>query len=233
MPFRPALNVHAAEPLRQLRDSQRRTLDALLQREPGRRALCIGVADDGAWPETATMRWTRLWLAGSTYAGDVRADVRDPLPFVDEAFDVVWLQHALEPSTAMPDLLNEACRVLAPGGVLTVTAVHPLGGWSLWYRWRARGQQQSLRWPWRVGEALRQAGLTIEKRGRLGTLFPGGMRHADGDNRCGGAYLLLTRKRRHLVTPLAWRPLPARVAATTQLSPGVRRHAVLRTGNDA
>lgn len=233
MLFRPASNVHAAEPLRQLRDGQRRLLDTLLQREPGRRALCVGVADDGAWTDSTAMRWTRVWLEASAYAGDVRGDLRDPLPFVDEAFDVVWLQHALEPTASAPDLLNEACRVLAPGGVLAVTAVHPLGGWSLWFRWRARGHHQSLRWPWRLRVELQQAGLTIEKSCRLGTLLPGGMRRATGDHRWGGAYLLLARKRRHLITPVAWRPLPARVTTAAQLSPGVRRHAVLRTGNDA
>lgn len=232
MPLRSASNVHAAEPLRQLRDGQRRLLASWLQREPGRRALCIGVADDGAWPDAATMRWTRLWLAESAYAGDVRGDTRDPLPFVDEAFEVVWLQHALEPATSVPDLLNEACRVLAPGGVLVVTAVHPLGGWALWYRWRARGLHQSLRWPWRLRAELQQAGLTIERQCRLGSLWPGGMRHAISDSRSGGAFLLWARKRRHLITPVAWRALPARGVATAQLSPGVRRHAVLRTGND-
>lgn len=227
MAFSRSQSLHDAEQLRLLRNGQCRVLAPWLQREVGRRALRIGVTGDDALPTPSGMAWTRLWLSGSAFAGDVRGDAGDPLPFVDEAFDLVWLQHALEPATQAADLLQEACRVLASGGALVVTAVHPLGGWALWYRWRARGQQQSLRWPWCLRRNLRQAGLTIERQTRLGPSWPRGVNRANDDNRWGGAYLIWARKRRYLPIPTAWRPLPTRVTAPAQLaqlSPGVRRH---------
>lgn len=196
----------------------------LLQRETGRRALRIGVADDDAVPPLPGMTWTRLWLAPDGYHGDLRGHADEPLPFIDEAFDLVWLQHALEPAPQVAVLVAEACRVLAPGGVLAVTAVHPLGGWAPWFCWHARGQRQALRWPWRLRLQLQREGLEIEDLHRLGAYRPGA--RAAGDSRWGGAYLLLARKQRRAVIPMKLRPLPVRAPVNARLSPGTQRYSV-------
>lgn len=196
----------------------------LLQRETGRRALHIGVADDDAVPPLPGMTWTRLWLARDGYHGDLRGHADEQLPFIDEAFDLVWLQHALEPAPQVTALMAEACRVLAPGGVLVVTAVHPLGGWAPWFYWRTRGQRQALQWPWRLRLHLQREGLEIENLSRLGAHRPGAKQA--GDSRWGGAYLLLARKRRRAAIPMKLRPLPTRAPVNTRLSPGTRRHSV-------
>lgn len=197
---------------------------SLLQRETGRRALCIGVAEDDAVPPLSGMVWTRLWLARDGYHGDLRGHVNEPLPFVDEAFDLVWLQHALESAPQVAMLMAEACRVLVPGGVLAVTAIHPLGGWAPWFCWRARGQRQALQWPWRVRLHLQHEGLEIENLHRLGAHRPGAK--PAGDSRWGGAYLLLARKRRRAAIPMKLRPLSACAPVNARLSPGTRRHSV-------
>lgn len=226
MPLQRDQDIHASVPLRQLRSGQWRSMAPLLQRETGRRALRIGVADDDAVPPLPDVTWTRLWLAQGDYSGDLRGRADEPLPFIDEAFDLVWLQHALEPAPQVAALLAEACRVLAAGGVLAVTAVHPLGGWAPWFCWRARGQRQSLQWPWRLRQQLRRRGLEIESLRRLGAAWPGDARPTGGDSRWGGGYLLLARKQRRQAIPLKLRPLPARAPVNAHLSPGTRRHSV-------
>ncbi|MBD8873523.1 methyltransferase domain-containing protein [Rhodanobacter sp. DHB23] len=224
MPLQRDDDIQASPPLRRLRSGQWRSMAPLLQRETGRRALRIGVADDDAVPPLPGMTWTRLWLARDGYHGDLRGHADEPLPFVDEAFDFVWLQHALEPAPQTAALLAEACRVLVPGGMLAITAVHPLGGWAPWFCWRARGQRQSLQWPWRLRRQLQRDGLEIENQRRLGAQRPGA--RLVGDNRWGGAYLMLARKQRRIAIPLKLRPLPAHAPVNARLSPGTRRHSV-------
>lgn len=226
MPLQRDQDIHASAPLRHLRSGQWHSMAPLLQRETGRRALRIGVADDDAVPPLPGMAWTRLWLAQDGYRGDLRGRADEPLPFLDEAFDFVWLQHALEPAPQVDALLDEACRVLAAGGVLAVTAIHPLSGWSPWFCWRARGQRQSLQWPWRLRQHLRGKGLEIESVRRLGASLPGAAQPTSGDSRWGGGYLLLARKQRRQAIPLKLRPLPARAPVNARLSPGTRRHSV-------
>ncbi|MBD8880951.1 MULTISPECIES: class I SAM-dependent methyltransferase [Rhodanobacter] len=225
MPLQHDDDIQASAPLRRLRSGQWRSMAPLLRRETGRRALRIGVADDDAVPPLPDMAWTRLWLARDGYRGDLRSHADDPLPFIDEAFDLVWLQHALEPAPQTAALLAEACRVLAPGGILLVTAVHPLGGWAPWFRWHARGQRQSLQWPWRLRQYLQRDGLEVESLRRLGAYRPGTQAVGD-DSRWGGAYLMLARKQRRIATPLKLRPLPAHAPVNARLSPGTRRHSV-------
>lgn len=224
MPLQRDHDIHASAPLRRLRSGQWRSMAPLLQREAGNRALRIGVADDDAVPPLPGMAWTRLWLTCGGYRGDLRGHVDEPLPFIDEAFDLVWLQHALEPAPRAAALLTEACRVLASGGVLVVTAVHPLGAWAPWFFWRARGQRQSLQWPWRLRQQLQGEGMQIESLRRLGAYRPGVAQA--GDSRWGGAYLMLARKQRRIVIPVKLRPRPVRAPVNAHLSPGTRRHSV-------
>lgn len=216
-------NIQASAAMQSLRARQWRELVPLLQREAARRALRVGVADDDAVPPLLGVVWTRLWVGADRYRGDLLASVGEPMPFADETFDLVWLQHALEPAPHLRDMLGEACRVLAAGGVLAVTAIHPLSAWAPWFCWQARGQRQSLRWPWRLQRCLAEAGLETEVVRRFGPFWP---QPASGDSQCGGGYLLLARKRREAPLPIILHDLPNRVPAGIQLSPGTRRHAV-------
>lgn len=225
MPHQRDQDIQASASLRRLRSGQWRSLAPLLQRETGRRALRIDVADDGALPPLPGMAWTRLWLTCGGYRGDLRGRADEPLPFIDEAFDFVWLQHALEPAPQAAALLAEACRVLAHGGALAVTSVHPLGGWAPWFCWHARGQGQSLQWPWRVRQQLWRGGLEIECLRRIGTPWPGATPARGGNSRWGGGYLLLARKPRRMAIPLKLRPLPAHPPVNVSLSPSTRRQA--------
>lgn len=219
-------DIHASLRLRQLRGAQGRELLPFLRREPLRQALRIGVAASDVLPAMPGVAWTRLWLVRDALAGDLRAHADQALPLSEESFDLVWLQHALETATQPDVLLAEACRVLAPGGLLVVSGVHPLSPWAAWFRWRARGQRQHLHWPWQLVLRLRQAGLTMETLRRQGEFWPRAQQRLD--HRHGGGYLLALRKPRRQLVPLKLRPLPVGVPVGARLSPGARRLAETR-----
>src|SRR5437762_12486254 len=66
-------------------------------------------------------QWTNLDLTPS--GQNVRAyDCRQPLPFEDESFDVVYHSHLIEHLRREDVIrfLRECCRVLRPGGILRV-----------------------------------------------------------------------------------------------------------------
>jgi SAM-dependent methyltransferase len=221
-------DIYASAPLRRLLDDQMRVMAPDLQRCFGAHALLVGASVDDAPPARSMFScWTRLGVAGGRYRGDLQAATDEPLPFVDDAFELVMLRHALEVVPASSALLAEAIRVLAPGGVLVLTGVHPLSGWAPWVYWRARGARPALQFPLQLSQTLQQAGFEIERVRRVGRLWPGVAARPAAASGWGGGYVLIARKSRRAATPLRLKPLPIRVPSNSQLSPGTRRSSAL------
>lgn len=221
-------DIYASAPLRQLLDAQTRAMTSDLQRCFGMHALLVGAAAEAPPVLPLLGCWTRLRVNHGRYSGDLDAAADESLPFIDNAFDLVLLRHALEAAPAASALLVEAIRVLAPGGAMVVTGVHPLSGWAPWFYWHGRGQRRALQMPFRLMQVLQQAGLEIERTSRVGRMWP--VTAATGSTQpslCGGGYVLFARKRRHMATPLRIKPSPVRVPANGQLSPGTRRSSAL------
>jgi SAM-dependent methyltransferase len=222
-------NIYASAPLRRLRDEQTRVLVPELQRSLGTHALLLGAFHDDAPPALPMLGcWTTLYLGNGCYRGDLQAATDEPLPFVDDAFELVLLRHALEVAPVASALLAEAVRVLAPGGVLALTGVHPLSGWAPWFYWRTRDGSRTLQMPLRLEHELQQTGLEIERVRRVGRVWPG-LLSANGPavNPLGGGYVLIARKRHRMATPLRIKLAPVRVPANGQLSPSTRRNSAL------
>jgi len=222
-------DIYASAPLRRLLDDQMRVMASDMQRCFGAHALLVGASVDDAPPARSMFScWTRLGVAGGRYQGDLQAATDEPLPFVDDAFELVMLRHALEVVPAPSALLAEAIRVLAPGGVLVLTGVHPLSGWAPWVYWRARGKRPALQFPLQLRQTLQQAGLEIERVRRVGRMWPAAeSRPAAASVVWAGGYVLIARKRRRAATPLRIKPVPIRVPANGQLSPGTRRSSAV------
>lgn len=222
-------DIYASAPLRRLLDEQTRVLTPGLQRCFGTHALLLGASVDDAPPALPMLGcWTTLHLVGDRYLGDLQAAADEPLPFVDDAFELVLLRHALEVAPLPSTLLDEAIRVLTPGGVLVLTGVHPFGGWSPWFYWRVRGKSPALQMPWRLRRQLELAGLVIERVQRVGSVWPGlTAARRSLASAFGGGYVLVARKHRRLVMPLRLKPVPVRVPANGRLSPGTRRSSAL------
>ncbi len=219
-------DIYASAPLRRLLDAQMRVLAPELQRCIGTHALLLGAAIGDVPPALPMLAcWTTLHVAGGEYHGDLRAAASEPLPFVDDAFDLLFLRHALEVTQDLCQLLAEGIRVLAPGGLLVLTGLHPLSGWYPWFCWHARGKSMSLRLPMRLKRELEKAGVEVERVKRVGSLWPSLQASATGGG-LGGGYVLIARKCRRMSTPLRIEPLPVQMSATGQLSPSTRRSAV-------
>jgi hypothetical protein len=219
-------DIYASAPVRRLLEEQTRVLVPDLQRCFGSHALLLGASSEDGPPALPMVGcWTHLHLGNEQYRGDLQAAADGPLPFVDDAFELVLLRHALEVAPVASTLLADAIRILAPGGVLVVTGIHPLSGWVPWLRWRGHGKSEMprLQLPLRLRRDLQQAGMEIERVQRVGHMWPGLPMNSTPGGVLGGGYVLLARKQRGAITPLRIRPVPVRVHASGRLSPSTRR----------
>ncbi|HEY0198872.1 MAG TPA: methyltransferase domain-containing protein [Rhodanobacter sp.] len=218
-------DIYASAPMRRLLDDQMRSMAPDLQRCFGTHALLLDALPDETPPALPMLgHWVHLRVDGDDYGGELRAATGEPLPFVDDAFELILLRHALEVLPDSSAVLGEAVRMLAPGGLLVVTGVHPLSSWAPWFHWNTRNRRHALHAPLRLRHSLQQAGIEIERSQRVGRLWPGSAQK-DTHATLGGGYVLIARKRRRAISPLRSKPVPIRVPANRGLSPGTRRSA--------
>ncbi len=222
-------DIYASAPLKRLREDQMRVLMPELQRCAGNHGLLLSASLDDQPPVLPFLGfWTRLWVSRDCYRGDLLAASDTQLPFTDDAFQLVLMRHAQEVTAGASLLLAEAVRVLAPGGTLVVTGVHPFSGWAPWLRWRARHSPPVMHMPLRLRQILRQSGLQIVRGWRVGGLLPHDTAlSAINIRACGGGYVLIARKQRQSVVPLRSTRAAIRPAANGRLSPSVRRSTAL------
>jgi SAM-dependent methyltransferase len=196
-----------------------------VRRCAGSRALLVSVAADDRPPNPPYLgQWVTLRLAEGRLYGDVCADANEPLPFVDGAFDLMLLRHALE---LAPLPLDEIVRVLAPGGLLVLTGVSPLSAWMPWWLWRMRGKVTHATSPIQLAARLRRAELQVERVQRVGQLLPlPSAVPGKASNWLGGGYVLVARKRGPASAPTRLRPKPVTAPVRAGLAPGARRSSV-------
>lgn len=220
-------DIYASAPLQRLLADEARGLAPEIQRCAGEHGLLVSASGTDRPPGLPMLAcWTRLLWCGSRYAGDLHGRTDEPLPFVDDAFELVILRHALETASLPQALLSEAIRVLSPGGLMVLSGVHPLSLWTPWLAWRGRRQSLRLHMPIQLGEWLRRSAMQVEQVRRVGNPLPGGREFPLlAGEAIGGGYLLLARKRRRAATPLRLVPRPLRAPVDAGLAPGARRNS--------
>lgn len=219
-------DIYSSAPLHNLLAEETVALAPGLQRCTGTHALLVSAAEGDTPPVLPLLgNWTRLKLRAGRYGGDVTASAEEPLPFVDDAFDLILLRHALEVSSTPQAILEEAARVLAPGGVLALTGLHPFSTWLPWMMWRTRGQTPSMHSPLILERWVKRRELEIERMERVGQWWPSHRAGLDAASPFGGGYLLIARKRRRMATPIRLKPKTLPAPVSVGLAPGARRNA--------
>lgn len=221
-------DIYASAAMRRLLADEMAMLLPGLQSCSGEHALMISAARQDSPPALPLLScWTWLSVETGGYAGDVHAVDDASLPFIDQAFELVVLHHALERSEAPLLLLGEACRVLAPGGLLVATGVHPLSFWAPWMVWRSRRQRAWPRWPLQVGEWLRHENIRVDRVERAGPVVPGAASEQPSGGAArqslGGGFVLIGRKQRSEAKLRRLRPECSQVPAAAALASGARR----------
>lgn len=217
-------DIYASAALQRLLAAETQGLLPDIQRCRGDYGLLVSAVEGDQPPPLPLLGcWTRIRLAGERYEGDLTARVDEPLPFLDESFELVVLRHALEATTVPQPMLEEAIRVLSPGGVLVLSGVHPVSLWTPWMVWRSRSRRLRLHMPLQLGEWLRRASMQVDSVRRVGHAWPGGVGGWPALQAVGGGYVVLARKRRQAITPVRLVPKAIRAPVDAGLAPGARR----------
>ena len=218
--------VYVQAPLRGLQDAELRVLLPELQRCAGDHGLLVTTVGGKSPPALPLLAcWTELRMDDAHYAGDLDAAADEPLPFVDDAFAVVWMRHVLEVVSQPDAVLQETVRVLAPGGTLVIAGVHPFSAWAPWFYWATRGTRSRLHAPLKLMHTLHRAGLDVVSTHRVGRLWPMAESTPGAGAPWGGGYVLMARKSRCVVLPLRVHSPVLPVAASSRLSPSARHGA--------
>ena len=131
-------------------DSQREVVHAALAERPAQPWLWLAPLPP---PRPDAGRGIALYARGDRFGGDATCAL--PLPLPTEAFATVVLQHVATPDARGAALLEEACRVLVPGGQVLLFALNPVSPYR--WRWRGHGLRAAEPLSWR--RLLRRAGL--------------------------------------------------------------------------
>ncbi|TCV97363.1 methyltransferase family protein [Luteibacter rhizovicinus] len=219
-------DIYASAPLKALLADEAVALAPVLARCTGEHGLHLGPGAPAEPPALPLLgHWASLRVQGGRLDGDVTGSGLEPLPFLDDAFGVVMLRHALEVSARPEALLDEAIRVLEPGGTLAITGIHPLGAWSPWLVWQTRTARPHLTWPWWWRQRLAGEDMELSPQRRIGHALPRDHASRVGESPFGGGYVVIARKKRPSTVPLRPRPVAVPSPMPGTLASGARRNA--------
>lgn len=115
-----------------LKDEQK-LLSHLLQRHYGKHALLIGVPKQHELLQAMDIPCHSLLspiLSRENNAVTIESDFRE-LPIMTGSIDLVMLPHTLEFIDNPRNLLNEACRIVKPEGLIAICGFNPYSAWGI------------------------------------------------------------------------------------------------------
>lgn len=124
--------------------AQEKMLVNQLPKLPGYHLLELGI-DDKARLLDCFDNYHRFYLSGNINNGCSAVAEFDSLPLPNEVIDNVIIHHALEFSSKPHQVLNEAARIITPGGHMLLVVLNPFSGIGL-AKWPARLMNNSEHW---------------------------------------------------------------------------------------
>jgi len=180
-------------------------------------------------------RLVRLHVEAPEFlGGDATCSIRS-LPFSDDSFRLVLVQHAAERLADGPAFQEEIARVLAPEGLAIIIGFSALSPWRGWIARQERdsGAPLHLTGPAQWRRALARHGVDAYALRRVGSVWPREqapeslpLHHATLTQKLldplRASFVLLARKRREATTPLRLRSA-AEITLSPRLAPGAQR----------
>jgi SAM-dependent methyltransferase len=195
-------------------------------RQPNGRALLLQAcaANRELAIDTRHLVPVRQHVERDRLGGDV-ACMADALPWEDDAFRLVLVQHAGDVLPSRGTLIDELARVLAPGGVLLWYGLNPWSPWLAWMHWQAR---HGLPLPRTAPADITRRRLLRRQLAPVSIDYVGACWPHRGERSAihamgllapmRGAYLLTASKQRAVLTPLRPRFVRERVRIHPQLA---------------
>lgn len=197
-------------PGRAVLDSEQGVVEQAIAERPGQPWLWLA---PGAPDELPPGRGLALGRTPAGWTGAITCGL--PLPLPTECFGCVVLQHVA--GATAPGLLDEAARILVPGGRLWLLALNPVAP----YRWRWSGQGLAASEPLTWRRRLRKVGLQPDPVSQgLGPTWQvqTAPQRQEGPG-LRAAYLVRSEKRAHPLTPVRQRQ-PLRLRLPGELAAG-------------
>lgn len=205
-----------------LLEAEQKCYSSVLERHFGRHALIIGVPNQSdLLKETSLACHTLLTplVSREKISSYIESDLRE-LPIMTGSIDLVLLPHTLEFLDNPRQLLNEACRVIKPEGLIVVSGFNPYSTWGVK---KLLTKQKTWQWSgnfipsYKVKNWLSLADFEMEKQ--TTTLFAPPIQHQkmyeklsvmeQVGNKCfpqlGGVYILAARAKVIPLTPIRWK----------------------------
>jgi SAM-dependent methyltransferase len=223
-------NLFALPECRALLCEEAARLPVFAARQPAGHALWLGAcaANRSIAFDVGHLHPVRVHAEGAGLQGDVVCAAA-ALPWEDEAFQLIFVQHVGDALADSGALLDELARVLAPGGILVWCGLNPWSPWLAWMHWQAR---RGLPLPRAMQADLAQKRLAKRQLAcasvdYIGSCWPC-VDESPANRRSAwlaplrGGWMICAAKPRVTLTPLRPRPRREHMAIRPQLTPARR-----------
>lgn len=202
-------------------DEECRAIAPLFTQHMGKHTLLIGTPQQARYLAVSNTHCQTLLTPIHTLTHQTKTIESDlhELPIASGSVDLVMMPHTLEFVDNPRQLLNEACRIIKPEGLLLISGFNPLSSWGLRRRLHANKIKKVIPWsgniiyPKDIRNWLGLLDFVLEKQARA--LFTPPIAHFNLHQKLkplewvgkmvpamGGAYLILARAKVIPMTPI-------------------------------
>lgn len=220
-----------------LLEEEHDSLKKLLMRHYGKHALLIGVPQQQTLLKSVDIPFHSLMTPLShreERAGIIESDLHE-MPILTGSIDLVVLPHTLELVDNPRHLLNEACRIVKPEGLIAICGFNPYSAWGVKkYSWQGNliPSRKIKNWLGLADFALeKQESILFRPPTKRKSLYTKLHFLENIGSHCfsilGGAYILLARAKVIPLTPIKmkWKQQLSGIRISTTMSGHIARQS--------